>query len=112
MIEAQSLNISSADVNKKKIYTLDGVDFEIFVGKNTIDDSFYLEIRDNDTKDLVWSNKITYLQEIIDCTLAAFPTAQIIPLNIDNLITGEGTRVIDDDTFGNEIKLFNSIEQL
>ena len=112
MIAAESLNIAFSDVGKKKVYTFDGADFEIFIGQNTIDNSFFLEIRNNDTKELVWSNRITYLQEIFDSTLAEFPTAQIIPINIDNLITGIGTRVIDKNTFGNEIKLYSALEEL
>lgn len=109
-IVSEYLDIVGADVPVQKTYEFGGKTYLFDVKYNDTEAFFTIEIYDINTNTFLFSNKIVYGQPLIDSKLAPFQDT-IIPLNLDYLKSGNGTREITKETLGNEIKLYTSIIQ-
>jgi len=110
MITSTYLDISSVGLPLKRYFNFSNSVYLFKIQKNDFGQFYTIEVWDSTEKNLLFSNKIVYGQPFFDSVLAPIQD-KIIPLNIDKLINGQGTDLIDDETLGNQIKLYTNIEE-
>ena len=101
------LDVKASELPVNKYYTFSKKTY-LFKFKKNDNGIYTVEIWDNKDQNCLFTNKITYGMPIIDSLLAPFQD-KIIPLNLDVLNGESGTTEINDETFGNQIKLYTGL---
>jgi len=109
MADIISLDISADVIPVDKNYTFSSGSYLCRFRKN---DSgiFTVEFYTADGTTFLFSNKLTYGQNVIDSILAPF-TDKIIPLSINVLQGVVAPKEIDENTFGNDVVLATAINE-
>jgi len=107
-IDIEFLDISGAQIPVNKFYEFEGVTYIFKFKKNEVGNFFTVEIFDEVDENFLYGNKIVYGQTINDTILSPI-TGEIIPLNISILQGDPGTQEINDETFGDPIRLYTNL---
>jgi len=106
---ASSLDIKASDFPITKLYNFSGKLMKFIFKKNS-NGFFTVEVWDVKNKTHLYSNRITYGQPIFDSLLAPVQDL-LIPLNLARLNGDSDFSIIDDNSLGEEIKIYTNISE-
>lgn len=87
---------SSDEIPAEKIFTIDTVDYSLFVDYNSIGDFYTIQISDSDGNVLL-TNKLSTLTAVNDCIINGLTIPnRIIPINYER---PDDTRQVNESTF-------------
>lgn len=109
MAEILSLDIAAADMSVDKVYSFSNGSYLCRFRENS-SGIFTVEFYTANGKTFLFSNKLTYGQNVIDSILAPF-TDKVIPLSI-NVIQGvQAPKEVSELTLGNDVQLVTAINE-